>query len=161
MHPSWWAAYSVDRPQLSWPLDNPRDLLVNAIRTGFLVGGLLTACASVGEAQSFKCAFSPTPYFEYQVPIPARFLQPDTAHVRPGRDPEAMARAGTDTFVVQFLVDTAGTAVPGTFQVLRGGSRADRAVVQASLPAWRFAPGRFGQDCKVIQIVQVPIERHN
>jgi|SRR5688572_3200640 hypothetical protein len=137
----------------------PERPFVNAMRTGAIVGGLLIACAAVGEAQSFKCVFSSTPYFEYQVPIPVRFLQPDTAHVRPGRDPEAMARAGTDTFVVQFLVDTAGIAVPGTFQVLRGGSRADRAVVQTALPTWRFASGRFGQDCKVIQLVQVPIEK--
>ena len=132
---------------------------MNAMRTGAAVGGLLIACTAVCEAQSFKCVFSPTPYFEYQVPIPARFLQPDTARVRSGRDPEAMARAGTDTFVVQFLVDTAGSAVPGTFRVLRGGSRSDRAVVQAALPTWLFAPGRFAEDCKVVQLVQVPIEK--
>jgi hypothetical protein len=128
------------------------------MRAAVLVVALLVLRAATGEAQAMKCVFSPTPFFEYQVPIPARFLEPDTARVRPGRDPQEMARAHADTFVVQFLVDTGGRAVPGTLLVLRGGSRADRQLVRTVLPTWRFAAGRFGDECKVIQLVQVPIE---
>lgn len=100
------------------------------------------------------CQTPPNPLFEFQVAVPAQYLNADSSGPHPVADPQAAWRAKTDTFVVQFLVDTTGRAVPPSLKVLHGGKQADWSAVRKALPHWRFKPAEMPKRCRVVQLVQ-------
>jgi hypothetical protein len=89
----------------------------------------------------------------------AQLVAADSTRPRPVHDPLAAARAKTDTFLVQFLVDTTGRTIPTSLKILRGGGPADWAALRAALPNWRFEPAEAPRGCRVVQLVQTAIER--
>ena len=109
------------------------------------------------RAQS--CPVPPHPLFEFQVEKAAQLVGADSSGPRPVHDPLVAARAKSDTFLVQFLVDTAGRTIPASLKILRGGGPADRAALRAALPNWRFEPAEAPKGCRVVQLVQTLIER--
>lgn len=104
------------------------------------------------------CPTALHPYFEFQVAEPARFIHADSDGPHPVVDPQAASQAKTDTFLVQFNVDTTGHALLPTLKVLHGGDSASRTAVRAALPGWRFQPAEVSKGCRVVQLVQTAIE---
>ena len=91
-------------------------------------------------------------YFEFQVEKQVRQLSP-IAHLH---YPPEMKAAGQDGEVLaQFVVDTSGRPVPGTFKVLRSTNVAFTDAVRATLDSLRFTPAEIGGR-KVKQLVQQP-----
>lgn len=109
------------------------------------------------RAQS--CPVPPHPLFQFQVEKAAQLVAADSTGPRPAHDPLADVRAKSDTFVVQFLVDTTGRTVPASLKILRGGGPTDWAAVRTALPNWRFEPAEAPRGCRVVQLVQTAIER--
>ena len=129
------------------------------MRTLRLSAGMLFVAGQALPAQGFRCEADSHPYFEFQVPIQALYVRRDTTPVHPAIDPAALQRAKTDTLVAQFVVDTSGTVVPGTFRMIRGGDVERNRAVQLDARQWRFTPAMIKPDCKVPQLVQTPLER--
>lgn len=92
------------------------------------------------------------PYFEFQVHAPAQ-ARPSSGVPR---YPDALRAAGVEGEVlVQFVVDTAGLAEPGSVQVLKSTHALFSQAVTAAIPAMRFEPARL-DGRHVRQLVQQP-----
>ena len=129
------------------------------MRTLSLSAGILLVAGKALMAQASRCEPGSQPYFEFQVPIQAHYIRRDSTPVHPAIDPQALRRAKVDTLVAQFVVDTGGAVVPGTFRMLRGGDFERNRAVQLDARQWHFTPAMFTPECKVPQLVQTPLER--
>jgi hypothetical protein len=111
-----------------------------------------------GEQARRGCTAGPTPYFEFQVDTAASFVGSDGTLPRPSSTAAQGARGPGPTFLVQFVVDTSGRALPGTLKFLTAPSRAAADSARAAIDRWRFRPAMLTR-CKVSQMVQVELER--
>ncbi|MBV9110619.1 MAG: hypothetical protein JO306_14510, partial [Gemmatimonadetes bacterium] len=68
------------------------------------------------------------------------------------------ARSRRPAFLVQFLVDTAGTPDLRTFRTVVAPSRAAADSAREAAARWKFTPAMIGS-CKVVQLVQLEVER--
>lgn len=92
------------------------------------------------------------PYYEFQVEHPAAALRGRRA---PKYPPALRARGVEGTVVAQFVVDSAGRPVDGTFAVLGAADPAFVAAVRAYVPTMRYQPARVG-GIAVRQVVHEP-----
>ena len=119
----------------------------------FLEIGIVLLVATKVHAQTPAAPCSPKQYLEFQV----------ERKVRPVADSTPGPRlTGTEqrqpVNLVQFVVDTAGSAEMASFQVLR---MADSSLVRQlweQLPARRFVPAQI-KECRVRQIYQTGVSR--
>ena len=91
-------------------------------------------------------------YFEFQVNIPARQAPGSRAPLYP---PALKANGVGGEVLVQFVVDTLGMPLVGTFRVLKSSHELFSLAVQDALPAMRFISAEH-QGHKVRQLVQQP-----
>jgi outer membrane biosynthesis protein TonB len=126
------------------------------VRGALLVAVFAVAALRSVPAQAQQPAAAATPYFEFQVERPARFVG-DTLRPRPAADRFAARSSDRSALIVQFVVDTMGTPVPGTFHVLKAPSRALADSAAAAMSRWRFEPARVDGHV-VAQLVQTSID---
>jgi hypothetical protein len=126
------------------------------VRDALLITGLAVAALPSVPAHAQQPAAAGTPYFEFQVERPARYVG-DTLRPRPAADRFAARSSDRRALIVQFVVDTMGTPVPGTFHVLKAPSRALADGAAAAMPRWRFEPARVDGHV-VAQLVQTSID---
>lgn len=137
-------AIPIDIPpvNLSASTTDPADF------TGTLAGGGRGSGDSSGVPD--LTGSSDAPYFVFQVDKAAA-ARPESA--RPVY-PDLLQSSGVEgEALVQFVVDTAGRAEPGTFRVLSATHDAFGASVQVTLPRMRFLPAEAGGK-KVRMVVQ-------
>ena len=92
------------------------------------------------------------PLMEFQVEKPVMAI----AGVGNPRYPDILKSAGVEGEVIaQFVVDTLGRAVPGSFKVLKTTHELFASAVRNALPQMRFVPAEVGNH-KVPQLVQQP-----
>jgi hypothetical protein len=118
---------------------------------------ITTLLSPTAHAQNATPAV-PQPYFEFQIQKPAHYIGDSSISPRPVRDADAAHHAGTDTLVVQFVVDTLGSPVAGSVKVLRAPTREQAAAVAKVVARWRFLPAEVDGH-KVAQLVQTAVER--
>ena len=106
------------------------------------------ARASAGQPDSVRERI----YFEFQVEQPAIEL-PGSA--RPRYPAELRASSLEGEVEAQYVVDTTGRVIRGSFKVLRSTHDLFTAAVRDALDSMRFSPGRVGGR-KVKQLVQQP-----
>jgi TonB family protein len=94
------------------------------------------------------------PYFEFQVEQP---VVPAPGNVGP-RYPDSLRVAKVEGEVLaQFVVDTSGHVMPGSFKVLKSDHDLFTKAVAAALPNMKFVPAEVGGR-KVRQLVQEPFQ---
>ena len=94
-------------------------------------------------------------FFEFQVEAPVRQLPTSSGPTYPAA---ARTEQREGEVLAQFVVDTAGLVVPGTYKVLRAiGGDEFVVAVREGLPSLRFEPARVGGR-KVKQLVQQPFQ---
>jgi TonB family protein len=94
------------------------------------------------------------PYFEFQVEHP---VIPAPGNMGP-RYPDSLKVAGVEGVVLaQFVVDTNGYVLPGSFKVLKSDHDMFTRAVASALPNVRFIPAEVGGK-KVRQVVQQPFQ---
>src|SRR4051812_17611536 len=77
------------------------------------LGALSIAHTSHAQA----CAKQDHPAFEFQVDVPATAV-PDSTHPHPAANRFAAKTDDPDAMIVQFVVDTTGTPIGGSFKIL-------------------------------------------
>jgi hypothetical protein len=112
--------------------------------------------ASVASAQA--CTPPAHPAFEFQVEQPAAYVGDSALRPRPAAQQFVPVHENPQALVVQFVVDTAGQPVAGSFKVLNSPSTVASDSARAAMARWRFTPAVKG-GCKVPQLVQTAIER--
>jgi hypothetical protein len=119
-----------------------------------VLGAVVFTTASAVSAQ--ECSPQATPFFEFQVTVPAVYLPDSTLSPRPTA--RRAASVQEEAALVQFVVDTLGRPDIASLKVLLARDRVLAAEARSVLPRWRFRPARLG-GCVVAQIVQTPLER--
>ncbi len=116
------------------------------------VGALAVCVAASSAAHAQACKSALTPYFEFQVERPAKFVG-DTATLP---RPATHQSPATATLVVMFVVDTIGIVREGTLRILRSPSSEASDAVGTAYTTWRYVPAMLG-GCKVAQMVQTEV----
>jgi TonB family protein len=116
-------------------------------------GDASDADASARAARGVAAAASDSQvYFEFKVEKPAVQAPGSSGPRYP--EPERSTGVEGDV-VVQFVVDTTGVMVPGSFKVLRASAQSFADAVRDALPSMRFVPAET-KGHKVKQLVQQP-----
>jgi hypothetical protein len=111
---------------------------------------ILAVASSAAHAQACKSAL--TPFFEFQVERPAKFVGDTTTLPRPA----IHQSPATATLVVMFVVDTIGTVREGTLRILKSPSPEASDAVGTAYTTWKYVPAVLG-GCKVAQLVQTEV----
>ena len=93
-------------------------------------------------------------YFEFQVERPVRQVQGSPGPLYPAA---ARAEQREGEVLAQFVVDTSGLVMPGSFKVLKADGDEFMVAVRDALPGMRFEPALVGGR-KVRQLVQQPFQ---
>jgi hypothetical protein len=112
--------------------------------------------ASIASAQA--CTPPARPLFEFQVEQPAAYSGDSTLRPRPAAQRFVRIRDNPQAFVVQFIVDTAGQPVTGSFKVLNSPAESASDSARTAMARWRFTPA-VKDGCKVPQVVQTAVQR--
>lgn len=126
-----------------------------------IVPTLLAATVSVSGASlasAQACTPPARPLFEFQVEQPAAYVGDSALRPRPAARRFVRIQKDPQAFVVQFVVDTAGQPVAGSFKVLNSPAEAASDSARTAMARWRFTPAVKG-GCKVPQVVQTAVER--
>jgi TonB family protein len=94
-------------------------------------------------------------YFEFQVAKP---VAPRPGNRFPRYPADLRARSIQGEVLVQFVVDTAGKPVPGTFRVLRSTDPGFAQEVERVVWLMRFFPAELKDGRRVRQLVQMPFQ---
>ena len=145
------AEYQVDiardRHAVGAVLTSSQLSMLDRIEASDMMSGMPVRAASVGLSPA---AASDHPYFEYQVDRKVA-QQPGTSGPK---YPDAMRASGPSGEVLaQFIVDTDGHYVGGTFMALKTSNALFTAAVRDALPQMRFVPAEKG-GTNVPQLVQ-------
>ena len=119
------------------------------MRSFFIVWLLAPLCLHAQGAAYPSC--SGGILFEFQVDAQARFIADSTFTVRP------TASVRNPPNLVQFVVDTLGTIVPGSFRVIRVTDRALVLEAKQISERWRYRPAMSAGHA-VCQLIQAPVD---
>lgn len=117
-----------------------------------LVAVAMLAIPALGRAQTSARLCPDSTFFEFQVTRGARWIVDTTLTAHP------TAAIRNPANLVQFVVDTTGTPVPGSFRVVKVSDSSLIADVRRSVGEWRYIPS-VSDGCKVRQLVQTPVSR--
>ena len=92
-------------------------------------------------------------FFDFQVERRALYAGDTTLFPRPASAHSAIPRHAP---LVQFVVDSAGRAIPSSLKFLDRRDSGTTARVTAVIDPWHFAPA-ISRGCKVSQLVQIPL----
>jgi hypothetical protein len=120
--------------------------------------GVPAALGVASAAAAQACTPPAHPAFEFQVEQPAAYVGDSVLRPRPAAQRFARLRDNPQAFVVQFVVDTLGQPVVGSFKALHSPSAAASDSARTTMVRWRFTPA-VKAGCKVPQLVQTALER--
>ena len=116
---------------------------------------IAVACAMPSpdfKEQDAKAAEAPGQFFDFQVTHPAS-ARPSNM---PPKYPAQLRAAGIEgTVIAKFVVDTNGSVIPRTFEVIRSDHDGFTAAVREAIPTIKFFPATVGER-KVKQLVSMP-----
>lgn len=118
------------------------------MKTWLIVAALVPVAGARAQSSSRDCPT--TTFFSFQVDAQARFIGDSTLAVHPTPTTPNPAN------LVQFVVDSAGAVVPGTFKALKTSDMGLIQLARETLQQWHFTPAKVAA-CPVRQLVQTPI----
>ena len=121
------------------------------MKASYLVFGMALLTANRGLAQAPNAACSPKVHLVFQVEKSVR----PVADSAPGPRLTGTAERRPEN-LVQFVVDTTGSAEMASFQVLRAADSSLVRQLREQLPARRFVPAEI-KSCRVRQMYQTGV----
>jgi hypothetical protein len=95
-------------------------------------------------------------WFDFQVTTPVQFIREGSVLPFPDATLNSTRPYPPDFALVQFVVDTSGVPVPGSFRMLLRPDGLVADSVSSAMPRWRFKPALVGE-CRVSQVVLIAL----